>query len=152
MVLWQFYLALSDDMGRHLSAPGLQTFIGQRFEAQLITVVWGCLKKGSNVESYNHFYTVDNGQICVSQWSSELKYNILNWEKCAHKKQIPTSIWCLYRLNIYAPFESVKRKFIFVKMTKKNWPVWHCRPRRWYDETSQTFLVCAEDQKKSWNK
>lgn len=36
-------LVLSDDMRHHLTTPGLQTLVGQRLKAHLVTVEGGCL-------------------------------------------------------------------------------------------------------------
>lgn len=45
------YLVLSDDVRHRLSAAGLQTLVGQRLEAHLVTVERGCLRGDQTVFS-----------------------------------------------------------------------------------------------------
>lgn len=43
------YLILPDDMRHHLATASLQTFVGQRLEAHLLTVEGGCLQSADGL-------------------------------------------------------------------------------------------------------
>lgn len=66
-------LILSDDMRNHLSTPSLQTLVGQRLKAHLITVVGGCLWSVNMVLFYSG-KSGETGGIVAKYWPLNLDW------------------------------------------------------------------------------